>query len=69
MDDVHQVVIVAGIQLDEHIISTRGDIALGDLRDFLQFFHHIVKCRWIFQIKTDISTSLVADLFRIDDEL
>ena len=61
--------VVAGIKFDKHVKVTRCIMALHHLRDILQFLDNLIKRAWVLQIQTDIGACLVADLFRISQEL
>ena len=69
VDNVEQVVIVEGIDFDEHIESARGVMTFHHLRDFLESLNHFVEVTGIFQVKTNVCTRLIADFLRIDNEL
>lgn len=61
--------VVAGVYLYEHIEAARSVMALHNLGYLLQLIYHIVELRRILQVESDVSTRLIAELFRVDDEL
>ena len=69
MDDVQQMVIVAGIDLDEHIIVARRVVAFHHLGDILQGFDHLIETFRMLQVQSHISTGFIADLLGIDNKL
>ena len=66
MDDVEQVMVGTGIELDKHVIATRGVVTLGHLGYHSQLLDHIIKGGGVLQVKAHISTGLITQLFGVD---
>ena len=69
MDNLQQVVVVAGINLDKHIHAACRIMTFHYLRNLLQLVYNVVELLWILKIQTYISTCLITYLLGIDDEL
>ena len=69
MDDCQQMMVVHGIELDEHIEVACGIMTLHHLRNLLQFRHNLVEGARILEVQSDIGTGLIANLLGVDDEL
>ena len=60
VDNLQQVVVVLSIQLDEHVILARGEIAFYYLGYGLEAGHYFIKFRGVIQEKADVSTGQIA---------
>ena len=69
MDDVQQVMVVHGVDLDEHIIVTCSVMTLHHLGNLQQGLYNTIELFRIFQVQTDIGASFITNLFRVDNEL
>lgn len=43
VNDIHQVVVVASIHFDEHIVRSCSNMTLDNLRNLIQFFKYFVE--------------------------
>ena len=68
MDDVKQVMVVSGVNLDEHIEASRRVVAFHYLRNLTQFVHHVIKLGGVLQIESDVCAGLVSHFLRVDNE-
>lgn len=66
MYDTQQMVIVLSVNLDKHIIFTSSEMTLYYFRNGFQSSRYRIKGFRIFQIYTNISTSFISYLLRID---
>ena len=60
MDNLQQMVVVLGIELDEQVIFACSEVALNNLGDCLEPGHHLVKLGRIVEEETDVGTGLIA---------
>ena len=69
MDELHEMVVVAGVELDEKVHAARGHVALHHLGHLAQGLHHRVVARRVLQVERNVGASLIAYFFRVEDEL
>ena len=63
---VHQLLVVLGVELDEHRIGTCGEVALHNLRNREQTVDHVAVHRTSLQVHSDIGAGGVAQRLGID---
>ena len=68
IQQIHQLFVVAGIELDEHRVGACGEVALHHLRDELQALYHVLVHRTFLEVDADIGTGAVAQTLRVDIE-
>ena len=69
MDDAHEMMIVACINLDEQVILSGREMTLHHFGDAPQGFDHFVKLSRVLQEQADVGTRLITNLLRVDDVL
>lgn len=68
VQDIAELVDVAGDDLNEHAVIARSVVDADDLGDFLQILRHLVVQGAFFQIDADESGDIVSEKFEVDIE-
>lgn len=69
VNEFEQVVIVACVDLDEHVVAASRVVALHHLWYLLQFFNNGIERAGIFQVESYIGARFVANLLWVNNEL
>ena len=69
LNNLHQMSIVASIELYKHVIAACGDMAFHNLGNLGYFLHHTIEIRRLFQVDSHIGTCVIAYFFGIKDKL
>ena len=69
LQQMQQVVVVAGEDLEENIVLATRVIELHHLGDFAQVFHNLVVLRRVAHVDADKGTGVVAQSGRVEDAL
>ena len=69
VDDVEQMMVVAGIYLYEHVETTCSVVTFYHFRNLLQFLNYVIKLSGILQVQTYVGARFISHLLRVDYEL
>ena len=68
VQQIHQLLVVAGVELHHHGVGTRGEMALHHLGDMLQALHHLLVHRAALQVDAHIGAGAIAQGLGVDIE-
>lgn len=68
VEQVHELLIVAGIEFDEHGVRTGGEVAFHDLGDLEELLDNLLVHAAALKVESDVGTGGVADALRVDTE-
>lgn len=66
VEEIHQVLVVACENLDEHRVGTSGEVALNDFGDLFKFGDNLAVHVAALEVDADVGASLVSDDARVD---
>lgn len=66
VEQIHQMLVVTGIQLDKHGVGAGGEVTFHNLGDFLKLRHYIAVHGTSLEIDTDVGAGGIAQYFGID---
>ena len=69
MDDAHEMMVVEGINLDEHVKASCCIVTFNNLWNLSKALNHIVKICGILKEQTYVGACLITNLFGIDYKL
>ena len=69
MDNVKQMVVVARVNLNEHVVPAGGIVTLGHLGNLAKLLYHVIKIFGILQEQAHISAGFITYFLGVDDEL
>ena len=64
VDDVEQMMVVKGVNLDEHVIVTSGIMTFYHFGNFPQLIYNLIELLRVFQVKPHVGACLIADFLR-----
>ena len=68
VQQLHQLFVILGIELDKHRIRACGEMTLHHLGDVLQLLHHVLVHRTLLQVDAHVGTGAVAQTLRVHVE-
>ena len=68
VEQVHELLVVTGIEFDEHGVRTSGEVAFHNFRNVLQSLHHFLVHVATLQVQSHVCTSRVTQALRVDIE-
>lgn len=66
VEQIHQMLVVAGVELDEHRVGACGEVALNHFGDFLKLRHHIAVHGSALEVDADVGAGAVTEYLRVD---
>ena len=68
VEQIHELFVVAGIQLEKHCVRTGGVVALNNLVYVLQLLYHVLVHAAAFEVQSYVGACAVAYAFGVDIE-
>lgn len=68
IEQVHELLVVTGIEFDEHGVRACSEVAFHNFRNVLQSLHHFLVHVATLQVQSHVCTSRVTQALRVDIE-